>query len=31
MSYEAVSSETKIKKIKGSILIDAPYGSDILG
>lgn len=31
LSYEAVSSETKIKKIKGSILIDAPYGSDILG
>ncbi len=31
LSSEAVSSETKIKKIKGSILIDAPYGSDILG
>ena len=31
LSYEAVSSETKIKKIKGSILINAPYGSDILG
>lgn len=31
LSYEAVSSETKIKKIIGSILIDAPYGSDILG
>jgi len=31
LSYEAVSSETKIKKIKGSILIDASYGSDILG
>lgn len=31
LSYEAVSSETKIKKIKGSILIDAPYGSDIIG
>lgn len=31
LSSEAVSSETKIKKIKGSILINAPYGSDILG
>lgn len=30
LSSEVVSSEIKIKKIKGSILIDAPYGSDIL-